>query len=201
LVFDDVANAIQLYRENPSTPTTPVATGTNAVAIGSGSTASGVGTMALGDGTNASVWGGKVYANGSFATAGDAQGGMYVLRNTTSGAGSVALFLDGVAGTQRLTVGDNSVWVFDILVAGRRTDAVGGGAGYRFVGVVRKDTTAGSITFVGTPSKTIIGETDVPWDAAITANTTDGDLRVTVTGQGGKDIRWVATVRTTEVTN
>jgi hypothetical protein len=39
--------ALELYAENPSSPTAPVATGTNAVAIGSGATAS-----AGGSGTN-----------------------------------------------------------------------------------------------------------------------------------------------------
>jgi len=201
LVFDDVAGAIQLYRENPSTPTTPVASGANAVAIGSGSSATGSGTFAVGDGSSATIFGSKAFANGSFATAGDAQSGMYVLRNITTDNTATALFLDGTGATQRLVVGNNSVWTFDILVTARRTDATGGGAGYRFVGVIRKDGTAGSTTFVGTPSKTVIGETDNAWDAAVTANTTDGDLRVTVTGQNAKTIRWVATIMTTEVTN
>jgi hypothetical protein len=126
---------------------------------------------------------------------------MYVLRNETTNNTATALFLDGTAGTLRLVVGNNSVWTFDILVTARRTDATGGGAGYRFVGVIRKDATAGSTTFVGTPSKTVIGETDAAWDAAVTANTTNGDLRVTVTGQNGKTVRWVAVVQTAEVTN
>lgn len=201
LVFDDLAGAIQLYAENPSTPTAPVASGANAVAIGSGSSATGDATFAVGAGSSATIVGSKVFANGSFATAGDAQSGMYVLRNITTTGSPAALFLDGTAGTQRLVVGNNSVWTFDILITARRTDATGGGAGYRFVGVIRKDATAGSTTFVGTPSKTVIGETDNAWDAAITANTTDGDLRITVNGQSSKTVRWVAVVQTAEVTN
>jgi hypothetical protein len=93
------------------------------------------------------------------------------------------------------------LFTFDIIVAGRRTDATGGGAGYRFVGVAKKDATAGSVTFVGTPSKTIIGETNTPWDAAVSVDAATGAFRVRVTGENGKTIRWVATVRTTEVTN
>lgn len=199
LVYADLP--IQLFVENPSTPIAPLAGGTNSVAIGSGSEASGVGSFAIGDGTNASIFGSRAFANGSFATAGDAQQGMYVLRNITTTNTATDLFLDGVAATQRLVVGNNSVWTFDILVAGRRTDATGGGAGYRFVGVLRKDTTSASITFVGTPSKTVLGETNAAWDVSLTANTTNGDLRVTVTGENTKTIRWVATVVTSEVTN
>lgn len=192
---------LQLYAENPSTPTAPNATGTNAVAIGSGSLASAIGSYATGDGTNASIWGGKTFANGSFATAGDAQHGIYVLRNITTDNTVTELFLDGVAASQRLVLPNNSVFTFDILIAGRRTDAVGGGAGYRFVGVARKDTTSGSMTFVGTPSKTVLGETDAPWDSTISADTVNGSIKVTVTGQNAKTIRWVATVQTTEATD
>ena len=202
LTLDDLGTALQLYTENPSTPTAPVATGTNAVAIGSGASATAVGSFAEGAGSSARVFGQKAYANGSFATAGDAQHGVYVLRNlTTVGTTYFELFLDGVAGAERLVLPNNSVFVFDILVAARRTDTTGGGAGYRFVGVARKDTTSGSITFVGTPSKTIIGETNTVWDARVSADTTNGSLMVEVRGEAAKDISWVATVMTTEVTN
>lgn len=201
LTLSDLGTALQLYVENPSTPVTPVATGANAVAIGSGSVASAVGSFAEGNGASASIYGQKAYANGSFAAAGDAQHGVYVLRNTTTDNTLTELYLDGVAATERIVMPNNSVFVFDILVAGRRTDAVGGGAGYRFVGVARKDTTAGSITFVGTPSKTIVGETDTAWDAAVSVDTTNGSFRVRVTGQNSKTINWVATVMTTEVRN
>lgn len=98
-------------------------------------------------------------------------------------------------------VPNNSVWTFDILVAARRTDATGGGAGYRFTGVLRKDTTAGSLTFIGTPSKSIMGETNTAWDVALTADTTNGSIKLNVTGEAAKTIRWVATIQTTEVTN
>ncbi len=194
--------ALQLYKENPSTPTAPSATGTNAVAIGSGSTASAVGSAAFGDGTDAKVWGGKTFANGKFATAGDAQSGLYVLRAiTTNATVGVELFLDGAGAAQRLTLPNNSLMTFSIMVAARRTDATGGGAGYKFDGVIKKDGTAGSTTFVGTPSKVILGETNNKWNAYITADTTNGSLTIAVTGETSKTIRWVATVRTSEVTN
>ena len=190
---------IQLYVENPSTPTAPVASGANAVAIGSGSSATAVGSFAEGAGSSATIFGQKAFANGSFATAGDAQRGLYVARNITTDATLTELFLDGSA--IQLVMPNNSVFTFDILVAARRTDATGGGAAYRFVGVARKDTTAGSVTFIGTPSKTVIGETNTAWDAALSVDTGTGAFRVRVTGEAAKTIRWVATIETTEVTN
>jgi hypothetical protein len=199
LTLDDLGSALQLYTENPSTPTAPSATGLNAVAIGSGSVASAVGSFAVGQGADARILGQKAYANGSFATAGDAQRGVYVMRNTTADNAYTDLFIDGIA--TQLVIPDNSLFVFDILVAGRRTDADGGGAGYRFLGVAKKDATAGSITFVGNPSKTVIGETNSPWDARVSVDAATGAVRIEVRGENSKNINWVATLTTTEVTN
>lgn len=190
---------LQLYSENPSTVVPPSATGDNAVAIGSGSTSTADGTFGQGAGSNARVYGQRAYANGSFSSAGDAQHGVYVARNETTDATITELFLDGAA--VQLVMPDNSVFTFDILVAARRTDATGGAAAYRFVGIAKKDATAGSVTFVGTPSKTIIGETNLPWDANVSLDTSTGAFRVIVAGEAAKTIRWVATIQTTEVTN
>lgn len=176
---------IQLYDENPSSPIANTITGTNAITLGSGSSATLTGQVAQ--------------ASGRFATNGDAQHAIYTARNITSTATATELFLDGTSA--RMVVPNNSVWTFDVMVAGRRTDAVGGGAGYRIFGVLRKDTTSGSITFVGTPTKQILGETTASLDCNVVADTTNGSLNVVVSGLAGQTWRWVATVQTTEVTN
>jgi hypothetical protein len=54
---------------------------------------------------------------------------------------------------------------------------------------------------VGAVSKTIIAETNVAWDATVTADATNGALKVTVTGEAAKTIRWVASVAATQTTN
>lgn len=192
---------LKLYVENQSSPTTPVASGTNSVAIGSGSSSTGNGTLAVGAGTSAVLFGSKAFAGGSFATAGDAQSGLYVLRNITNNSTATELFLDGTAATQRLVIPNNSVVTFSILVAARRTDATGGGAGYRLEGAIRKDANAASTTFIGTPSRVILGETNASWNVSVIADTTNGALAISVVGENAKTIRWVATVKTSEVTN
>lgn len=202
LTATDLSTAIQLYKENPSTPTAPTATGTNSLALGSGSKATATGAAAIGDGTDSRVWGGKAVANGSFATAGDAQSGTYILRAITSDAtANQELFLNGSGASQRLVLPNNSLFTFTILVAARRTDTTGGGAGYKIEGVIRKDTTAGSTAIVGAVSKSVLGELNTPWDVSVTADTTNGSLKIAVTGEAAKTIRWVATVITCEVTN
>ena len=176
---------LQLYAENPITPTSSIVSGTNSVVIG--------------DGAKASLYGAKAYANGNFANAGDAQHGVYVLRNVTTDVTPTELFLDGIS--EVLTLPYNSVVTFSIIVAARRTDSSGGGAGYKLDGVAMKNSTYASISLIGTPSKTILGETNVPWDISLSADTSNGSLKIMVTGETSKTIRWVATVLTTEITN
>lgn len=175
---------LKLYVENPIFPTSTLVTGTNAIAIG--------------DGANASIYGMKGFANGKFSNMGDAQHGVYILRNITTDATPTDLFLDG--GSQVFIIPNNSVVSFSIIIAARRTDGTGG-SGYKFDGIITKDITSSSVSFIGTPSKTILGETDSIWDINISANTGNGALKITVTGESSKTIRWVATILTTETTN
>lgn len=89
-----VGSALNLYAENPSSPTTPVASGTNAVAIGSNNVASGLYSFVGGgdsntaaSGGNAAVVGGNsntASGNGSFI------GGGVSNSTTTAGARSTA---------------------------------------------------------------------------------------------------------------
>lgn len=190
---------LQLYKENASSPTAPVASGTNAVAVGSGATASATGAYALGDGTDSRLAGGYSFAQGKFVTAGDAQSGLYVLRNSTTNNTVTELFMNG--SSTRLALPNNSVFCFDIFVTGRRTDATGGSAGYRFQGVMKRDANAGTTAMIGTVSKTVLAETNTAWDAAVSADTTNGSILIQVTGEAAKTIRWVAVAQTVEVTN
>lgn len=190
---------LQLYKENASTPVAPTAGGANAVALGSGASATAVAATAIGDGTDSRLAGGMAFAGGKFVTAGDAQVGTYVLRNSTTNATVTELFLNG--SSTRIALPNNSTFVFDIYVTGRRTDATGGSCGYRFNGVMKRDASAATTSLVGSVSKTVIAETNTAWDASVTADTTNGSLRIQVTGEAAKTIRWVAIASTVEVTN
>lgn len=199
--WQSVQSGLSLYRENPSTPTTPSATGTNAVAIGTGSVAGGTDSLAVGNGTSTTLYGAKTFANGTHATAGDAQFMMLTSRGITTNATITEIFLDGATATQRMVLPNNSLWTFSVLVAGRRTDATGGGAGYRVDGVIRRDASAATTTLTGAVSKSVLGETNNTWDVTVDADTTNGSLRVRVTGEAAKTIRWVATAQVVQVTN
>ncbi|MGI0075917.1 MAG: beta strand repeat-containing protein, partial [Nitrosopumilaceae archaeon] len=160
LVAADLSTALQLYKENPSTPTAQTVTGTNAVAIGQGNTASATDSHAEGNSSNARLSGAYTDASGSFTAAGDAQYIRLLMRNITTNATTTDLFLDGSA--VRANMQNNSVWTFRILIAARRTDATGGGASYQILGHARRDATAAS-TVVGGVSVTTIFETNAAW--------------------------------------
>ncbi len=190
-----------LFAENVSSPTIPVSSGTNAIAVGSGSNSSGSNSFSVGPGANATMYGQRAYANGVFSSSGDAQFGIYILRCITIDATPTEMFLDGAAATQRIILPPFSVFSFTITVVARRTDATDGASSYEFKGIAKRDSTASTISFIGVPSKTIIGEINTNWDAILTVDTTNGSLKISSTGQAGKTIRWVAVVNTTEVTN
>lgn len=157
------------------------------------------GTGTTGEIRNTTTNGAVAVSDGNFAAFGDAVQRTRIMRNSTTNATGTELFLDGSA--TRFALVNNSSYTFDILITARRTDATGGRAAYRFVGIISKDTTNASTTFTGTPSKTVIGETNAAWDATVAADTTNGALTITVTGEAAKTIRWVAAVTTTETTN
>jgi len=61
---------------------------------------------------------------------------------------------------------------------------------------------SGNLTFVTPPAATdsLMYPVD-GWDYTVTADTTNGRPKITVTGEAGKTIRWTAFIRTTEVSN
>jgi len=173
---------LTLYKENGVSQVAPSATGNNAVALGSASAAALTGELA--------------HASGYFAASGDAQGFELVLRNATSDATATELFLNGT--DARATLANNTAWTFTVQVIGLKADGTAA-AGYRFDGVALRGANAAATSFIGTPSKNILGETSSTWDAVVSADTTNGALAVTVTGAAATSIRWVATVRGTQV--
>lgn len=160
---------------------------------GTDNTASGNGaTIPGGNGALADHLGQWAYANGNFAAVGDAQTSLYVLRNTSVGNAWTDLYLDGVS--VQLTIAVGRTVGFEILVVGRSSG--GESACYRIQGVV--ENVAGTTALVGAALVTTLGEDDTAWNAQAIADTREDTLRVQVRGNG-ETIRWVATVRTVEV--
>ena len=181
----------KFYSEFTTAPATaPSATASQAVAIGTGAKASTYGVLAT--------------ANGQFATAGDAQALQAVYRYITTTTGAQELFLDGAGALQRLVLPANSAWTFTIKVAARRTDATGTIGSWIFTGVIYQDATVTTTTLVGLSKTTIARVGNISGaanDPTVSADTTNGSLKISVPGIAGNTIRWVATADLAQVTN
>jgi hypothetical protein len=143
---------------------------------------------------DASHHGQFAYASGRFTTNGDAQASMYVLRtSTTNTAAQTEMFLDGSAA--RMTIASGNTWVFEIQVTAR--SSANTSAAYLIKGSI--DNNSGTTSFLNAPIVEVLGEDDSAWDVTVQADNTNDALVLKVTGTASATIRWVATVRTTEV--
>lgn len=151
--------------------------------------------------TTRNLIGMRAHASGRFAAQGDAQKGQYIARRSTTDATLTELTLDGSTGstTNRVILPNDSTYIFSIFVVARRTDVDNESAGYQFTGVIDRNTNAASTAIVGTVTKTVIAEDTAAWDVTVDADTTNGSLRIQVTGEAAKTIRWVAVIDTVEV--
>lgn len=174
------------------------ASGNRSLATGNFSIAEDRECFAQGNGAYAYKQGMAARSSGNIASAGDAQAVFITLCRETSNATPTTLTLDGSTSAKLSFEVTNMAWAFDILVVARRTDAADHAA-YKITGLIKIDSNAASVAFVGSPSVTVIGESDATWDCTVSANTSDGSLDVVVTGASGKTIRWAADVRLAEV--
>jgi len=114
-----------------------------------------------------------------------------VLRSNTSAAGT----------TNQVILPNNSAYVFQ----GTCIANVTGGSttsGWKYEGVIKRGANAASTTLVAAVTPTVIAQdlAAATWVLAITADTTNGGIAVTVTGAAATTIRWVSRIETTEVT-
>lgn len=177
------------------------ASGRGAFAIGDGCTASGDYAMALGRESAAAEYGKQAYASGFFASVGDAQSGKHVLRRQTADATSTVLTTSGAApsSANQITLSNSEAFAFTGMIVARQ-QAAGGtqSAAWKVEGLIRREASAAATVLVNS-ALTVIS--NVPgWAVAVSADTTNGCLAVTVNGASGINIRWVATIDTAEVT-
>jgi hypothetical protein len=141
------------------------------------------------------AYSGATYGFGDAGVPNLGQTSLYVVHAKTKSANPQEMCLDSFMPTcsSRITIPDDTVYTFEILVAARSLDDLA--AGYRAVGVI--ETTGGTTSFVGSPTVTTLGEDHAAWDVSL--GTANNSLVVYVTGEADKNIRWVAKVQTVEV--
>jgi hypothetical protein len=182
---------------------------TGSVVIGGGgNTANANYSATLGGffGTTRSIIGNNVFAacNTPVASAvGVSQAGLLILGTQTTDATATALRSDANAasGTNQVILPNNSAYFF----TGEVVSGVTGGGntkGWTIEGVIKRGANAASTALVGTPTvtSTYADAGAATWVIAVTADTTNGGIRVTFTGQAATTIRTVCQIRTTEMT-
>jgi hypothetical protein len=131
------------------------------------------------------------------------QTALLVLARQTTDATSTVLRSDTSAAstTNQVILPNNSAYFFTgEVVAG----VTGGGntKGWTIEGVIKRGANAASTALVGTPTvtSTYADAGASTWVIAVTADTTNGGLAVTFTGQAATTIRTVCRLNTTEMT-
>jgi len=195
------------------------ASGTGSVLTGGGSNISGndFSTVLGGYNVNASgaystaggrystvrgIYGAFAYASGNTTVGGDAQYEFFVARaNTTDATPTVLTTNGGAASTSnQVILPNNSAYFF----RGEVISGVTGGGdtkGWTIEGVIKRGAGVGTTTLVGSTVTSLYADAGAAtWTIALAADTTNGGLRVTFTGQAGTTIRVVCQLRTTEMT-
>jgi len=199
-------------------------TGTNAAIVGGNShsisnsyAAILGGTANLGSGNNAVILGGSygtartitgytVFPAGNAplgSSYGLSQAALLVLARQTTDATATVLTCDANAAStnNQVILPNNSAYYFKVSVIANVT---GGGntKAWTLEGAIKRGSGVGTAAIVGTVTTNIVAaDTGTSgWAVTATADTTNGGLAITVTGQASTTIRWVAKCETAEVT-
>jgi hypothetical protein len=185
------------------------ATNFDAVVVGGElSTASGVnsGVFAGGYGTTRAINGCTVFPASTrpvAALVGGSQSSLLVLGRQTTDATATVLASDtAAAGTNnQVILPNNAAYHFKGSIIANVTGAANGAA-WSFEGAIMRGANAASTVLINTPSINRIAASSgaTAWTIALTADTTNGGLAVTVTGAAATTIRWVARLETVETT-
>lgn len=187
-----------------------IASGDGAVAIGGGINATGAvaaarNAFALGDSAHVPTVRGKFAfsSDGAFVQGGS-QYGNVVLRRQTTDATASTLGSDGAVGgaNNQVILPNNSAFAFAGRVIARQQAAGGSDyAAWEIKGAIIRGANAASTTLGSFNINKLSATAGASaWTIGLSADTTNGGLAITATGAAATNIRWVATVQTSEVT-
>jgi hypothetical protein len=133
---------------------------------------------------------------------GVSQSALLILARETTDATATALTSTSAAAStiNQVILPNNSAYFFRGEVISGKT-AGGDTKGWTIEGVIKRGANAAATTLVGvTVLSTHADAGAATWAIAVTADTTNGGIRVTFTGQAATTIRTVCQIRTTEMT-
>jgi len=164
---------------------------------GSTSTASQTYAMTFGPYAKAAVQNAFIFGSKGWFSAGSAQGGMYILyADTTDATPEVLTTTNSAAGsTNQIVAASDTCITFDGTITAMQNGAQAY-ASWKIEGLLVND---GGTTTLANSATTVIQNLS-SWGMALSADNTNNALAITVTGEAAHNIRWVANIRTTEVT-
>ena len=179
-----------------------VASGDSSLALGFGAAASGERSVAIGNSAKATTYGKMAYAAADFGSSSlYSQMGTYVLLVQSTDATPSVLTSTRFSPSfdNQVILPNNSAYAFHGTIVARQ-QASGGTAcaAWKVEGLIRREGSAGTTVLVN--SATTILDNTPAWGMALSADTTNGGLKIEVTGAAATNIRWVATINTSEVT-
>jgi hypothetical protein len=202
------SEAIGFQAQATNTHSVAIGRGTNSsgasgsVAIGYYADADGESSLALGHRSKSRMIGELAFASHSISgDTGASQTAIRVLVSATTDATAEAMTTnDSTASTDnQIVLPNNSAFAFHGTIVGRQQAADGTAcAAWKIEGLIRREANAGTTVLVN--SATTVLDNTPSWGMALSADTTNGCLKIEVTGAASTDIRWVATIHTSEVT-
>ena len=182
-----------------------LATGSLSLALGYQANASAERSVAIGSNAKAEIKGKLAYAAYDFGSSTIySQTGIYTLLSDTTDATPEALTTNKSAAStdNQVILPNNSAYGFTgIIVARENSASTNDFAVWEIKGGAVRGATAAT-TELGTYNINKISESAgaANWSIALSADTTNGAVAITVTGEAAHNIRWVATINTAEVT-
>jgi hypothetical protein len=143
------------------------------------------------------------FAVGSFSgIAGQHQSSIFVLRQRTTDATPGVLNSDGGSGgstNDQIILPNNSAYAFHGTIVAREQASAGTDcAAWKIEGLIRREGSAGTTVLVN--SATTVIDNTPSWGLALSADTTNGGLKIEVTGAAATNIAWNGNIHTSEVT-
>jgi len=156
--------------------------------------------MAYGALAVARVDGTHVFGTKHGLAAGTIQSGLYIMYANTSGTTVRQLTTNGggVDDTNSIALPPKSAFSFHGTVVARQQSGAGTDcAAFKIEGLLRREAGASTIVLVNSIITTISNEPG--WGLALVTDTADDALQINVTGASSTNVRWVASIHTSEV--
>jgi hypothetical protein len=190
------SGAFAVGQSNTASGQHSMVSGRNSAAGGAYSRAGGYGSTARG------LIGADVYSSYyDSSTVGKYQRGSYTLfaRTTTATATAMTADLAAAGATNQLILANSMCVAVSGLVTARKA-TTGDYATWSFTAAVVRDASAAStVVTAAAPTSIAASAGASTWVFAISADTTNGGLRLTVTGAASSTISWTAAIQTAEV--